>query len=323
MNCTVFNSQVNDSIDIFKYNECAILTQIGENFHTFYLSKGIYLFELWGASGGFSPHQGNSKSPGKGAYVSGQIKLSKTTTFFGFIGTKGCNNTPNSGSGGFNGGGNGGYDNYNRDCGGGGGGGATDIRYNAMDLYSRIIVSGGGGSPGCYQAGGKGGNGGKIFGQDGDKNDNTLVNEGKGANFDNETLFGKGQDGFQGNEAGGAGGGGYFGGYGGYGSTKGYYGGGGGGGGSSYISGYPNCITYNTNGEKGGRLHFSGYRFYKGVMIPGNETMPMPDSALIGYECHSTHGCIRIRRIWLTTRCLCHKKSFQVNIFLMISTICS
>ena len=57
MSYTVYKSKVTTSIDMFKTTNCAILTQIGNSYHSFSLNRGLYLFELWGAAGGRSPYE--------------------------------------------------------------------------------------------------------------------------------------------------------------------------------------------------------------------------------------------------------------------------
>ncbi|NCI48283.1 HYR domain-containing protein, partial [Sediminibacterium roseum] len=115
----------------------------------------------------------------------------------------------------------------------GGGGGATDIRTNASDLNSRLIVAGGAGGNGYYQSGGAGGGleGQLAYGYDQPAYGGTQSAGGVGGNYD---WYYIGDNGSFGN--GGAVG--YFGGGGGGG---GWYGGGGGaysngGGGSSYTA---------------------------------------------------------------------------------------
>jgi hypothetical protein len=323
MNCSVFNTVVSENVDIFEYKKCAILTQIGNKSHSFYLKEGFYFFELWGAAGGLSPHKGETRYPGNGSYVSGNLNIIKKMKFYAFVGTKGGDNTHNGGmggTGGFNGGGKGGDDDIDNNCGSGGGGGATDIRFDGNDFYSRIIVAGGGGSPGCYVRGGNGGSGGTIYGKDGDMDYGQVALGGKGANFDDISLFGIGENGMNGNEAGGAGGGGYFGGHRGndHPSTL---GGSGGGGGSSYVSGYPNGTTINRDNSKGNSIHFTGIEFIYPTMKSGDEDMVIPSQSLVGYHCHTTHGCIRITQIHLYLNCTKYSKTSFSLLFMAITLI--
>ena len=123
------------------------------------LIRGVYLMSLWGAQGG-GAHAGNSDtfmddSGGKGAFVSGQIKINQKSKFFFYVGSKGEDLRTQEKNvlckGGFNGGGNGAFDidEYGGES-NSGGGGASDIRLIGDDtiqgLKSRIIVAAGGGS---------------------------------------------------------------------------------------------------------------------------------------------------------------------------------
>ena len=246
---------------------------------TIHFPKGSYKIELWGASGGFN-YSPNSR-PGYGGYTSGIIKLSQMQTFYFYIATQGTNATlDEKGKGGFNGGADGGYDDLNFDCHTGGSGGATDMRINSS-IESRIIVAGGGGSPGCYTHGGIGGDAGGLIGKNGADNENGSAKGGIGGNQIIGADKGSGQTGFPGNEAGGSGGGGYSGGKGG-GSTSSAYGAAGGGGGSSYISGYPQCTRMN--------IFFQATR-----MIQGYQPMPSIDDPLKMIERGNLgNGAVRI-----------------------------
>lgn len=77
----------------------------------------------------------------RGGYSEGEIKLTKGTKLYVYVGGRGNHGTSTAytahSGGGYNGGGNAGY-------GGGGGGGATDIRIGGDTLYDRVIVAGGG-----------------------------------------------------------------------------------------------------------------------------------------------------------------------------------
>ena len=124
---------------------------------------GVYKLECWGAQGGDLDRTvnstGNGYGPnpygGKGAYVCGQISLSRGTTFRVYVGEEGGHNNTSSELT-FNGGGHGANQGSN-DGAGSRGGGATDIRTvihseangwgGDASLDSRIIVAAGGG--GC------------------------------------------------------------------------------------------------------------------------------------------------------------------------------
>lgn len=107
------------------------------------LPRGKYKLEVWGAQGG----ERYSGYGGRGGYSVGTIDLKNQTNIFVYVGNK----PPYVGTarsvvpGGFNGGGNGfnrNYEDYSTYA--QGGGGATDIRIGVDDLYSRVIVAGGG-----------------------------------------------------------------------------------------------------------------------------------------------------------------------------------
>ena len=122
---------------------------------------GIYRFELWGAQGGDARYWNRvnirPNSGGKGAFVSGYLKLPYSSSFYFYIGAKGEDQTGikkgDFGKGGYNGGGNGGGeendDSYPESS--AGGGGATDIRIihdsqnEVESLKSRIAVAAAGG----------------------------------------------------------------------------------------------------------------------------------------------------------------------------------
>ena len=144
---------------------------------------GIYMIEVYGASGGHhdkyissyrngrtcyeqpSPSHQNvqcdttlSSIGGAGGYTSGIIRLQSKTKAFIIIGGQGkfgykieqsntddCYLLQNMNEGGYNGGG---YaTNYNLayNYGAGSGGGATDVRFEVNDVFHRVIVAGGGG----------------------------------------------------------------------------------------------------------------------------------------------------------------------------------
>ena len=307
--CKIVNTE-----STFKFSEhnqrCFYFTYIRTHY-TLELTKGIWKFELWGAAGGRSDYYDEGSSEGYGAYVSGVIRLEKAARLYGFVGGKGENGTTDNigGYGGFNGGGDGAQSENNGNCPSGGGGGSTDIRLFVDDLYSRIIVAAGGGSPGCSQQGGKGGDGGTIAGFDGDANIMGLLG-GKGGSESNSLRFGDGEEGDPGFMAGGAGGGGYFGGSGGSSSSTlsdglvcyhvcdttvtDHSGGSGGGGGSSYVSGCEKCQTLNRNQQLIGPKYDSVYYFTEIEMIPGNGIIKT--ISINGYTAHKSHGLIKISR---------------------------
>ena len=261
------------------------------------LEKGIYKFELWGARSGTDYYL---IPPAKGAYVSGILAIQKRFTFQIYLGGVGSDSrTSPTAYGGFNGGGTG------KAC-GSGGGGASDVRLTAS-LSSRIIVAGGAGGGEWAQTGHGGGLEG-ISGQYIGCGKYTIAAGSTGGNqtqggkggFDvNHGLgqsgrFGYGGNGFSDRDSAAGGGGGYF---------------GGGGityvcsasGGSSYISGYEGCwsvpnetaeVTINES------VHYSGFKFTEGKMIPGNNTMPLPSLRYEEGIGNDGPGAIRITLLW-------------------------
>ena len=157
-------------------------------------TDGVYLFEVWGASGGYR----GGNNAGKGGYTKGNVYLKKGDRFYVYVGGSGQTHK------GFNGGGSrDGFSHY--------GGGASDIRFNTDSLYSRLIVAGGGGTDGADgQCGGAGGvTGGNTCGGCGSGGAGATIT-GAGSN---RGAFGKGGSGVKGSGGyAGAGGGGWYGG---------------------------------------------------------------------------------------------------------------
>ena len=204
------------------------------------LDPGKYVFELWGAAGGYpeglydgAPSGRYNKKCG-GSYIKVDVYVRQTTTIYIYVGGKGSPNI-----GGYNGGGdaNGAY----------GGGGATDMRLiggDASDIVSKlsrfIVAAGGGGcsstiaensgygGPGAWLGWGYTANG---WGTNAGKGGDVLVNQTDFIGYE-EDPQGQGTLG-QGGKASvvgaGGGGGGYYGGSAAKGSTA------GGGGGLSYL----------------------------------------------------------------------------------------
>ena len=124
-------------------------------------SSGVYHFDLWGAQGGdgryWQVQTTQPDSGGKGAHVSGRLRIKSFSSFYFYIGGKGEDQTSTTNTavtrGGFNGGGKGAFDNYDENFpeSSAGGGGATDIRLipesfgDIESLKSRIAVASGGG----------------------------------------------------------------------------------------------------------------------------------------------------------------------------------
>lgn len=135
----------------FFANKCNFVNSICYPYK-YLFTPGIYLLEVWGASGGNATITAeNQVSPnptygGKGGYSKGIIRIQKPTNGFIYVGEKGFIITEigKNSSGTFGGGGN--LTLITPDAGHGCiGGGASDIRLNIDSLYSRVIVAGGGG----------------------------------------------------------------------------------------------------------------------------------------------------------------------------------
>ena len=260
-----------------------------------YLSRGIYLFECWGASGGSREGKG-----GKGAFVSGIITINKGRYFYIHVGQQGLVDEKGPT---YNGGGSQTKTASNSYSYGGSGGGSSDVRlysgsWNSSEgLASRIIVAAGGGGASYYHSSeSSGGFGGTFEGQSaGYSQTESLDNRPPGeythakggsqidggapgginSSPGEKGGFGKGGDGYQETtfECAGAGGG--------------YFGGGGGGqsihrigagaGGSSYISGMRGCIAYSIKNTENPSIHTSGYFFSNPIMKSGNESIFLPN----------------------------------------------
>ena len=329
MDCIVSDS-ISQEINAELYsNKCVIFPYIGEVYHNISIPQGIWKFELWGAASGYTIYPTTKHTPdiGLGAYVSGIINLKKNVIWYGYVGGQGKNgsNVKNSergaegGIGGYNGGGQGGSDYTNNDCSASGGGGATDMRITPNNLYSRIIVAGGGGSPGCnkYEGYSAGGSGGKIYGENGFEGQSGIPG-GNGGDFTIE-LFGNGEDGDNGDEGGGAGGGGYFGGHAGTPrTTQKKVGSGGGGGGSSYVSGCISCKTLDENNNYVGSIHPSRYYFHNIEMRSGNESIVPFGGDLVSYPPHTTNGCIKITKIDINQSCSLCKRQSDILVYIIV-----
>ena len=229
--------------------------------------SGTYKLETWGAQGG-GPIS-SSVTGGKGAYVTGNISLLKGITIYLYIGQQ-----PSAGVGGWNGGGSNLTAFY-------GGGGATDISLcngnwnDSSHLYSRIIVSGGGGGYGSelstnvYQ----GGDGGAWNGSNGVGDDPgygatiSAVGANSLSSCNTNSVnpgFGYGGSSSWYTEGLGAGGGGWYGG----GSAGGQNLNGSGGGGSSYAWSPPLAAYYPSSSYKPSTSYYlSNVSSYAGVNI--------------------------------------------------------
>jgi hypothetical protein len=314
------------------------------------MPPGTYKIELWGAQGGDARYLNTPNirpnSGGKGAYVSGTLRLKEINTFYVFVGGKGEDQESYHGNvvsiGGFNGGGNGGgdrNDNVSPES-SAAGGGSTDIRLYPDDslkaLKSRIIVAGAGGGSSSvnetynyatYFAGNGGTTTGISF--------STFQIPG------NQTsgIFGKGQNGTDFDSSfyilGGSTGG----------SGSGYYGGltvdgrlGNltyyeipGAGGSSYISGHSECNSVENNDSNppthtGESIHYSDFFFRNTEMRMfgfGNFTDPHgnPENG------HSGNGVAKITiieahtngRFFYTQSCITNRINYLASIFITLT----
>ena len=139
---------------------------------------GLYKLETWGAQGG----QYSTTKIGYGGYSTGMVLLKKGDILFLNVGGQGVSANAKSTftTGGYNGGGNANYS-------AGTGGGATHIATKSgllsslsSDLSSILIVAGGGGGTGVYNANEIGGSGGGIQGNTGGHNSGSFQGGGGG-----------------------------------------------------------------------------------------------------------------------------------------------
>ncbi len=286
-------------------------------------TDGTYQIELWGASGG-DGFGNNDLESGKGGYVSGEIKLTKNTKLYvyvgeqGKIGTSGHDSTKIVGQGApatFNGGGAGGNAGggsqypYSWYRGGPSGGGATDIRLVAGNwdffdsLKSRIMVAGGGGgyanNPFSFiESKFSGGNNLGLIGENGsgvskyNNYDYDFTDKrGQGATQTTGYHFGYGG---LGNNSGNTelcygnagGGGGYYGGTGAL-DTGGYCFIIGGGAGSSFISGYEGCNAISKDSTEEQIIHTDQPNHYSGYTFT-NANMIAGTSSMPTHDGNST-----------------------------------
>jgi hypothetical protein len=233
------------------------------------LAAGTYRMECWGGAG--SQRYSNSKVTtmgGLGGYARGDIELKNDLRLYVYVGGAGTigNKKGTGGTGGWNGGGNGGGD--DSDDTGPAGGGGTDIRLVSGNLYSRIIVAGGGGTGGKvdeYWGNGGGGLSGQTY-------NSTSTAIGKGGTQTTGYAFGSGGPGSKGGSGysgGGGGGGGYWGGTGSKRNSS------QGGGGSGFVSGMSGCnavVSSASSSPSGSPNHYSGYVFTNASMTTGTRS---------------------------------------------------
>ena len=263
------------------------------------LPSGTYMFETWGAQGGFSG--------GKGGYSRGIIHFPTKQKIHIFIGAHGNEKVNETGEiePSFNGGGRG-YCAHSEEKprSAGSGGGATDIRINGVTLYNRVIVSGAGG--GNVFINGKvlkGGSGGGISGN---------ISEAYNSQGGNQTSPGIGvyKIGSEfvayGTASGDFGRGGYFT------KTESSIGGTYGGGGSGWYGGACGMIGYDSGAGGSGYIltsfsykpknykFSSRYFFSYPVLIDGDSEMPKCEGTFNPHNVetgHSGNGCVRITQI--------------------------
>ena len=259
---------------------------------------GKYLFECWGAQGGTGNTNGVKKyEGGRGAYVSGILKINKQRMFYLYIGGKGADaDESNRPAGGYNGGGNGGIDGDDDDS--GAGGGSTDVRLvsglwnNEKSIYSRIMVAAGGSGSVFNNYGAPGGTlTGYLLTKDASKSyTQSTTTQTSGYKLG---VGDNGQD-HSSTPSSGAGGG-YYGGIAVSGldspeylavSSS----------GSSFVSGCSGCNAVNENGKNtGSSIHYSKLSFENIVMKAGSQSFPsISGSTETG---HAGHGAIKITAI--------------------------
>lgn len=295
-----------------------------ENYQTFTVPEtATYRIELWGAQGAdFQSIEG-----GHGGYTKGDIRLTKNTNLYIYIGGK-----PSSGeTGGYNGGGS--ITTGQSNWGGRPGGGATDVRLTSgtwndfNSLKSRIMVAGGGGGAnnrnyadqGCGYGQGEGGVGGGLTGGTGITTGHTYngctygwgvgtggtqTSGGHYIEYNSSGVvtkdiltaafgYGGGTATYTAADTQTGGGGGYYGG--------GLSGHGGAGGGSSFISGLAGCNAISSSSTSNKIIHtsqpnhYSGYVFSNPQTIAGDANMPNPSGGTeVG---HTGNGFARITLI--------------------------
>lgn len=249
--------------------------------YTFSLKKGIYFFQLWGASGGVAE---NIRTKPLGGYIAGKLSLGSTESFQILIGEKG-QIYPKANRNTCGGGGKGGKSYSSNYQHGSSGGGATRLTFS--DGQQIAVAAGAGAycgyqwSSGSFSLPHAGGVSAPDYGY-------ASCGKYNGANQNFGTEDGIGQDGANGIDAGiglsaegnGGGGGGYRGGYSlprkktrerqnSFGS-----------GGSSYISGHKDCVNH------------SKVKFFDTVVQPGNEKFIQPNG--ITMQGHYGDGFMRI-----------------------------
>ena len=298
-NFTITLANETYELNVTQYYQTAIFRYPCEDLSncTYYdvsLPSGTYIFETWGAQGGFGG--------GKGGYSRGIIHFPKKQQIHIFIGAQGEEKVNENGETkpSFNGGGRGfSAHTESQPRSAGSDGGATDIRINGVTLYHRVIVSGAGGgniagTGESYTAGSGGGLTGKPsprYNSQGGNQTSPGIGE---CSIGSKSCSGSASGDF--------GRGGYLtgttrtyggGGSGWYGGASGDYGYDAGAGGSGYV-----LTSYSYKPEN---YSFSSqYYFSHPVLIDGDNEMPVceglynPNNVEIG---HSGNGCARITQL--------------------------
>ena len=288
--------EVNESINFTCNNET-----YREKFHA-----GVYKIECWGASGGDS----GGYFGGRGAFVSGVINFQSNIVLYINPGGSGkLDKLP-----GFNGGGRGNTHFGILQPSGGG----TDVRIRDNDIYSRIIVAGGGGGAvfyrGSYQA--NGGDAGGLIGYQGTPKGPTADNSRPPAAGTQVGSGDGGTFGYGGSDLYSGGGGGYYGGGHSYSITSSISSASGG---SSYISGHEGCLWVNRETS----FTDNGFYFTNTIMFDGKDTFLSPDGEEeIG---HTGDGYVRITVLELITpkiltNCF-HNKIIEFHSIYLVTTI--
>ena len=282
---------------------------------------GIYIFEVWGCSGGLNG--------GLGGYSKGTVELRRRTKIRIFIGSEGESLIGTRGytNPSFNGGGRGFSGHSELESGyrsSSSGGGSSDIRFNSGSLYHRVLVAGGGGG------GTAGGStqyfGGDAGGEQGFKRDDDNY-YGEGANqtsagigefeFNSTStengrfsgVFGHGGQGYREGTNGGGGSGWYGGSSGCAGTSR------GGGGGSGYVL---NQTSYKPDNYL---VDDPSYYFSDSAVLSGRDSFPSCFNNQTYETGHIGSGCARITVIFSSDEAAitCHNSGLPFKCFSLFS----
>ena len=279
-----------------------------------HLRPGSYIFEVWGAQGGFNG--------GKGGYSRGIFNIDREIPLYVYVGAHGGKMENESGftTSAFNGGGKGlcAHTEYaHRSTGSGGGG--SDIRIIGKTPFHRLIVAGGGGGQSDsygmsnvpIKFNGTAGYGGGLVGGD--------AAYGKGGLQDScpdvednigQGTFGEGGSATLGTSGGG--GGGWYGGSSGKGVTA-----SGGAGGSGYVLNASSFIPDNYE------LNDTQYYLIKGRTFNGVSEFPVCENDIQNEKTekgHEGHGCVRITILSQMPLCTINSQHAIMSVLIKIST---